>query len=142
VNGITTFRSGGALTPTSSVSPNTGNRVTQHPDRIKDGNLPSDQRSRSHWFDTSAFVDPPFGRYGDSGPGVLYGPGVQNWDLSLFKNTKVRERWNVQFRWEMFNAFNHANLSNPSVSTADRNFGRITAAAAGRQIQAGLKLLF
>lgn len=142
VNGITTFRSGGALRVTSPVSNNLGNRAGNRPDRIGNGNLPSDQRNVERWFDTSAFRDPVFGRYGNTGEGVIRGPGLVNWDLSLFKNTRIAESMNLQFRFEMFNAFNHVNLNNPSLDTGDPRFGRITGASTGREIQLGLKLIF
>jgi len=48
----------------------------------------------------------------------------------------------LQFRWEMFNAFNNVNLNNPSLSTGDARFARISGAATAREMQAGLKLLF
>ena len=142
VNGITTLRSGAALSLSSPVSNNRGNRAQNRPDRIKDGNLPPDQRRVERWFDTTAFKDPLFGAYGTSGEGVIRGPGSVNWDLSLFKNTRVTERTTLQFRWEMFNAFNNVNLNDPSVNTGDSRFGRVTGAATAREMQFGLKLLF
>ena len=67
---------------------------------------------------------------------------MANWDLSVFKNTRIREHLNVQFRAEAFNAFNHVNFSNPVANVNDPNFGRITTAAPGRILQLGMKLLF
>ncbi|MCS6805007.1 MAG: TonB-dependent receptor [Acidobacteriota bacterium] len=40
----------------------------------------------------------------------LHGPGFQRWDLSLVKKTRITENWNVEFRAEFLNAFNHANF--------------------------------
>jgi hypothetical protein len=142
LNGITTFRTGGALGLSSGVSNNLGNRAGNRPDRVKNGNLPTDQRTRDHWFDTAAFVDPITGRYGNSGEGILRGPGLVNWDMSLFKNNRITERMNLQFRWELFNAFNRVNLYDPSTCTCDSRFGAISGAQAGREMQLGLKLLF
>jgi hypothetical protein len=48
----------------------------------------------------------------------------------------------IQFRWEMFNAFNQVNLMNPQLSTGDARFGRINGAMTAREMQAGLKLIF
>jgi hypothetical protein len=142
VNGITTFRSGAALSLSSPVSNNRGNRAGNRPDRLGDGNLPSGERTVERWFDTTAFRDPVPGTYGNSGEGILRGPALANWDLSLFKNVPITEGVRVQFRWEMFNAFNHVNYQNPSVNSGDARFGRISSALTARQMQLGLKLLF
>jgi hypothetical protein len=142
VNGITTFRSGQALSLSSPVSNNRGNRAGNRPDRIGNGNLPVDQRRVERWFDTSAFRDPVLGTYGNAGDGILRGPGLVNWDVSVFKNFRVREGTTLQLRWEMFNSFNNVNLNNPSVNTGDARFARISGAATAREMQAGLKLRF
>jgi hypothetical protein len=142
VNGITTFRSGAALSLTSPVSNNRGNRAGNRPDRIADGNLPVDERRVERWFDTSAFRDPILGTYGNSGDGVIRGPGLVNWDLSIFKNFPFDEQRRLQFRWEMFNAFNNVNYGNPSTNTGDARFGRISSAMPARQMQVALKFLF
>jgi len=60
------------------------------------------------------------------------------------KNTRFRERYNLQFRAEFFNVFNHANFNQPSRSanaTAPR-FGQINSAGRPREMQFGLKLKF
>lgn len=142
VNGITTFRSGVALSLTSPVSNNRGNRAGNRPDRIANGNLPTAERSVERWFDTRAFKDPILGTYGNSGEGIIRGPGLVNFDLSVFKNFRLRETTTIQFRWEMFNALNHVNLNNPSTNTGDARFGRISSALTAREVQAGLKLIF
>lgn len=142
VNGIASLRSGAALSTSSPVSNGLGNRAGNRPDRIADGNLPVSERRVERWFDTAAFKDPPFGRYGNAGEGILRGPGAVNWDVSVFKNFRVVEDKQLQFRWELFNAFNNVNLNNPSTNTGDPRFGRITGAATAREMQFGLKFLF
>jgi hypothetical protein len=142
VNGITSFRSGAALSLTSPVSNNRGNRAGNRPDRIGDGNLPTGERNVERWFDMTAFKDPVLGTYGNSGDGIIRGPGLANWDVSVFKNFRFREAMTLQFRWEMFNAFNQVNLMNPATSTSDPRFGRISSAMTAREMQAGLKLIF
>ena len=83
--------------------------------------------------------------YGDSGVGILLGPGQFNFDASLIKNTRIREKQNVQFRAEFFNLFNHPQFSNPTnlaVSTAAA-FGQITSTSVSpRVIQLALKYSF
>jgi hypothetical protein len=61
------------------------------------------------FINTSCFAPAPKGSVGlDSGYNRLRGPGLQNWDMSLFKNVSIKERARVQLRLEAFNAFNHA----------------------------------
>jgi hypothetical protein len=83
--------------------------------------------------------------YGNSGVGILLGPGNFNFDTSLIKNTRIRERHIVQFRAEFFNFFNHAQFSNPTnlaVSTPG-TFGQITTTSVGpRVVQFALKYNF
>jgi hypothetical protein len=142
VAGITTFSTGQALTPSVSGDiPGTGvNSV--HPNRIADGVLPHGERGPSRWFDTSAFTIPATGTYGNAGVGILHAPGINNWDLTLMKNTRIGERRNVQFRAEFFNAWNHPQFLLPNVNLSSPAFGTITAAKDGRQVQLGLKLYY
>jgi hypothetical protein len=142
VNGITSLRSGIGMDITSNVSNNLGNRAGNRADRIADGNLPVDERTVERWFDTNAFKDPPVGRYGSAGQGIIRGPGSVNWDLSLFKNFRLAESKTLEFRWEMFNTFNNVNYNTPANNTSDSRFGRITGAATAREMQFGLKFLF
>lgn len=96
------------------------------------------------WFDTACFADPtdPY-VFGNAGTGVLRGPGVVNFDLSVFKIFKVRERFRTEFRAEFFNAFNNPHFANPNTQRANANYGRITSTIlTPREIQLGLKLAF
>ena len=89
---------------------------------------------------------------GNMGRNLLVGPGFENLDMALYKNTRIRERLTAQFRADTFNLFNHPNFAQPNrvVSTAAGNsFGQITATRAplgdsgsARQIQLALKLIF
>ena len=111
-----------------------------------------DNPSAAKWFNTDAFINPAnftFGNIGRVLPDVR-GPGTFNWDLSFIKNTRITERFNLQFRAEMFNFMNNVNLGIPNGSFSagpnGRNqsgtFGTITSARDARNIQLGLKLLF
>ena len=96
------------------------------------------------------FGTPCLGCDGNLGRNTFEGPGIFNTDESLFKNMKMTERFNVQFRFEVFNAFNHANFKLPSSATganfANRitsgNFGQSAGEITPRLIQFGLKLLW
>jgi hypothetical protein len=65
------------------------------------------------WINPAAFANPAFGTYGNFTRNSIFGPGLEDVDLSLFKNTPITERINTQFRVEMFNLFNRLNLANP-----------------------------
>ncbi len=94
------------------------------------------------WFNTTAFAFPPPGTFGNAGRNILDGPGFQNVNASLLKNTRITERVNLQFRAEAFNLFNHPNFNLPDNFLGSPTFGRITSARDPRHIQFGLKLLF
>ena len=66
------------------------------------------------WINPAAFVDPAPGTFGTSPRNGYYGPGYASVDFSVVKNTKITERVSTQFRIEMFNLFNRANLAPPS----------------------------
>ena len=115
----------------------------------------SDLRTVNLWFNPNCFNQQAFGTLGNFSREGLYGPGLVNADIGFLKSTKIRENLNLQFRAEVFNIFNHTNLSYPAAAvfsgtpsataTLGRNAtaGQITTyAAPSREIQFGLKLLF
>ncbi len=62
---------------------------------------------------------------GNAGRNLFHGPGINNTDLSFYKNTQFTEKLKLQLRADLFNAFNHAQFSNPSGNVASANFGRV-----------------
>jgi hypothetical protein len=109
--------------------------------------------SAKRYFNLSAFCTPPtIGNgtdFGDSGVGIVMGPGQANTDLSLTKLFRIRERQTIQFRSEFFNAFNHPQFAlplgnfNQSLITSNANFGLITATSVNpRLIQFALRYQF
>ena len=102
----------------------------------------------AQFFNPAAFSAPVNGTVGNLGRDTLTGPGLAEWDLSLLKATQISERTRLQFRAEFFNVLNHTNLQTPnpvvysSATVPSPTAGVITAAAASRQLQLGLKLLF
>jgi len=100
------------------------------------------QRSPDRWFDTTAFVVPPFGSFGNAGRNILTGPGYQNVNVSVIKTTGLSERARLQFRAEAFNLLNRVNLDLPDIFLGSPTFGKIQSAQSPRRIQLGLKLLF
>ncbi len=139
VSGITRVQTGGYLTPTGS---STG--ITRRSQYLGgDVALPSDQRSVDHWFNTAAFSNAPTTEFGNAGVGVIQGPGWQNWDLSLRKVFRLRERWSLRFQADAFNFMNHANFGNPNVSTSGGgNYGTISSSQPARNIQFGARVTF
>ena len=69
-------------------------------------------------------------------------PGAWNLDLGLFKNFNVSEGVNLQYRWEMFNAMNHANLTNPVGRIISGTAGEINTLTGPRIMQMGLRIEF
>ena len=73
----------------------------------------------------------------------IRGDGIDNWDISVFKNTQITEGLRLQFRTEFINAFNHAQYSPPNTTPTSTAFGAVTGESQwSRTIQFGLKLIF
>ncbi len=106
------------------------------------GNPELSNRTTDQWFNTAAFAFSSPGTFGNAGRNILEGPGYQNVNMSILKNTRFNERVNLQFRAEAFNLFNHPNFNLPDNFLGSPTFGRITSARDPRHIQFGLKLLF
>lgn len=144
INGIGTLRSGLPFTPELGFS--SANTGDNRPNRIGNGNLPTDQRTIADWFDKTAFVAAPFYLFGNAGRDILDGPGAVNFDMSAFKNIpvpKFGEGGGVQFRAEFFNAFNHPQFGTPNNRVDLAQGGTITSLSNNmRIVQFGLKVLF
>jgi len=93
-------------------------------------------------FDPAPFSPETIGIAGTSNRRFFHGPGLNNWDLALHKNTRIGERMAMEFRAELFNVFNHAQFTNPSGDINGSNFGQITNARDPRIGQMALKLSF
>ena len=97
---------------------------------------------------SSAFVNLPAGalRFGSEGRNTIIGPGLAQTDLGISKNTRFGkdERFNIQFRFEAFNFWNHPNFLQPNVvvNVVSPRFGSITSASRARELQFGMKLEF
>jgi hypothetical protein len=112
------------------------------------GNPNNGPRTPQEWFNVKAFqqLQPdPLGRFqvfGDEGRNVVEGPGYFNWDFSAFKNIRVTESKEFQFRGELFNLLNHTNFRLPISDISSPNFGQIQQDVGPRVIQVALKFLF
>jgi hypothetical protein len=79
---------------------------------------------------------------GNSNRSFFHGPGLNNWDMTLRKTTRISERASLEFRAEFFNMFNHAQFNNPVSDFASPQFGQVTTARDPRIGQMALKLYF
>jgi Carboxypeptidase regulatory-like domain/TonB-dependent Receptor Plug Domain len=157
INGITAFQSGPPIQintqgDNANIGTGAGSGNNQRPNLIGDpyGGIDTGANIKNRgvnagtfYFNRAAFALPPQFRLGNLGKNTLYGPGFQNWDFSVFKNTSISERVNMQFRAEFFNFFNHANFNVPGLILNTPTFGVINSTVnSGRVIQFGLKVLF
>jgi hypothetical protein len=150
MNGILTLLSGFPVTPLVGTN-QSGDGNLRNPDRPNlnpnfQGNpLP---HTVDQWFNPAAYSLPTLGTYGNAARGSINGPGMSDFDFSLFKSTPIRENKSLQFRAEFFNIANIVNFGVPATSifsgsTISSSAGRITSTTTtSRQIQFGLKLLF
>jgi hypothetical protein len=143
-SGITQIQDGSALS--AGMNANTLNTdYGQRPDRVGSGF--ASNPSANLWFDPTAFKVPAAYAFGSSGTGILHGPGFWVADFALDKSvyfkSKLNERTRVVFRWQLFNAFNHQNLSNPNTTIDSATAGVITnIQQSPRRMQLGLHLYF
>ena len=147
VTGITNVSSGFPFHPNTAIDYSRRLLILpRRPNRVCDGNLPTNQRTVERWFDTSCIEAPastllggPIDTLGNAGAHYLDGDGTINQDFGLYKNFTVREPMSLQFRAEFFNLFNHPNFGFPASTLEAATFGRVTSATDGRIIQFGLK---
>jgi hypothetical protein len=149
VSGIWTFQAGRPFGIAGGNGDNNSGALT-YGDRADLTGMPTtvQQGSKQQWlnqyFNTAAFTTNAPGTFGTSGRNILRGPRYDSIDLALLKNWTVRERYGLQFRWEMFNAFNHASFNTPVNDPSSANFGQITSVGPipARVMQGALKFSF
>jgi hypothetical protein len=161
VSGIVTFQSGfpfgisGGEGNNNSGSLQDGDRadiVAGQPFEVRQG-------GKANWlnqyFNPTAFTNNAVGTFGDSGKNMFQAPPFRTMDLAIVKNWRFVERYSLQFRWEMFNAFNTPSFGAPNATVPQggcatvqacqgTGFGQITSVGAvvPRVMQAGLKFAF
>ncbi len=154
VSGITSFTSGSPFTPSfgtvdgQDITGSTdGARITV----IGNPRLDKSQKTFDRVFNTDVFVRTPQGSFGNAGVGMLYGPGMNNWDFAITKRFPLfSEGRYVQFRTELFNAWNHTQFDGVDSSAqfdvngvqTDPKFGSYTSTLRPRNIQLSLRLVF
>lgn len=143
ISGISTFGKGLPLVitgPNNTRLPGVSARAMRFGDPV----LGANDRTLERYFDTSAFAPAPTFSIGTDSRTQprLRSPGIKTFDLSLSRSQPIRERANLQFRAEFFNAFNTPQFGVPNSSVTATNFGEITSASEARQIQMGLRFSF
>ena len=152
VNSIVTIQSGFPFTPQLSFNPSydgdSKNPVRPSWNPAFTG--PVILGGTTQWFNPQAFAVPAPGTFGDVGRDVLTGPGLATWDFSVLKDTHLSEKLDLQFRAEIFNMLNRANLDTPNLIVFTSAAGAPSPVAGtftqtsttSRQVQFGLKLLW
>jgi hypothetical protein len=105
----------------------------------------TDGRNGKPAFDTALFPEENIGQLGNAKRRIFYGPGIENFDLTLQKNVRLVESRSLEFRAEAFNAFNHTQFYGPASvdgQVEDPNFGHIVSAAPPRLVQLVAKFTF
>jgi hypothetical protein len=143
VTGIVSSKSGNPIAVSGNNIPSYGGNP--RPDVI--GNVHAAHRSVDEWFNTAAFGYAPYGTFGTASRYLSYmrAPDYNNVDLGIMKNWILPRETRIQFRAEMFNAFNHPQFYSPSgsysgcdpnaTSSCVSGFGKITSAFPSREVQ-------
>jgi hypothetical protein len=146
VNGIATFAQGQFQTlALGSDWVLVGSFSKSIPDIV--GDYKANRLLPDHYLNPAAFDFPKDAqgnrvrRVGNGGRNSIQQPGLNNWDLGVFKNIRITEQFNAQLRWETFNSWNHTQFGSANLTTTSPNFGRILSTRVGpRRMQLGLKL--
>jgi hypothetical protein len=150
---IGSWRSGTPFTVDSTFDfHNIGRTSVNRPDVVGDPN--AGPKTAERWFNTTAFVNPVRGVFGNAGRNIVLGDTLTSWDVSFLKNTGITERVKLQFRAEIFNLANHTNFGTPNRNYApvatgytagvsantNPDYGRVFGAGDPRVTQLALKL--
>ena len=147
VTGIATFAQGQFQTPTLGTDwLSIGSFTTSRPNLI--GDPTAGQDPRGQWVNPTAFDFPRDEQgtrirvQGDVGRNIIQQPGINNWDVGVFKNFTLSDRVRLQFRGETFNTFNHTQFGAAQMNISNPTFGRISSTRGPRRTQLGLRLTF
>ncbi|HEX4066921.1 MAG TPA: carboxypeptidase regulatory-like domain-containing protein [Acidobacteriaceae bacterium] len=140
LTGVYQVEKGLPFTPTLPTdNANAGN--TSWPNRVCNGNISNP--TIQAWFNTSCFVTPPQYVFGDMGRNVLWGPGVDNLDLSAHREIHLTERTDLELRFEAFNILNHPQFAQPGATVGTPTFGVVTSTSQNaRVLQLGARATF
>jgi hypothetical protein len=129
-----------AVTQTTNFNAFAGFGV-QRPNLVGDPELPSDQRTEAHWFNTSAFTIAPQFTIGTASRNPVRGPAYRDVDLAFIRRVPVMNQ-SIEVRAEVFNLFNTVYFGAPAVVAGAANFGTIISALDPRVMQFAVKYIF
>jgi len=135
---LTTVRSGSSFSPSltgSNLGPNSRPNVMQ-------ANYYPAHKTVQQWLNPNAFAPPNNGFYGNAPNGLLLGPGLVDFDMTLHKAFHIYESSVIEFRAEAFNVFNHPNFNNPNGQVGSSAFGTISSARDPRILELALRFGF
>lgn len=140
LSGITMFETGTPLNITLSYDNlGLGGGTTSRPNVVSGVSYP---QTVNQWFNPGSFTAPAPLQFGDAGRNSLYGPGRDNWNMSLFKAFQFSERARLEFRFESYNTFNHTQFNGVNTTFGNSNFGSVNSVYDPRVLQLGAKFLF
>jgi len=145
IAGITRFSTGLPVYVLGSFDQSlTGTSALDTPNFSGQLQLAGDPRNDGHlWMTRSGFSLPALGSFGTAPRRFFHGPGLDNWNIGIHKNTVIREHMTLQIRAEFFNAFNHAQFANPNALFSGTTWGRISSIQAPPRIgQVAAKIVF
>jgi len=128
----------------ASNNSGTGNNFSERPDAVGNPNLPSDQRTPLHFFDTTAFAQPLPGLFGDAGRNTIEGPGMVQFNMSAGKFMRFGKdnRGRLEFRWDAQNLFNTPSFTGLSTALGSSNYGRVSGARQMRTMNLQMRVNF
>ena len=130
VTGLVTLQSGVPIAVTQTTNFNAfGGFGVQRPNLVGNPTLPSDTRSPSQWFDTTAFAVAPQFTIGSASRNPVRGPGYKDVGLALMRRVGLGSSRSLELRAEFFNLLNTPPLGAPAGVLGAANFGTIITAA-------------
>ena len=144
LSGILTAHTGLPISINPAQNNTGGFGFNQRPNIVPGVSPVPQNQSINDWINPAAFSQPAPFTFGDSARFLsnLRAPGFVNWDMGLQKWWNITETKRFQFRFELFNAFNHPNFFVPDSNLGDSNFGTITSAYPARSLQFAGKFYF
>ena len=135
------LHTGGPFNVIMGGNPANTSRGVIRPNLTGDPNLPSDERSVTSWFDTSAFSAPAAFTFGNAPRNAVEGPGRKLVDVNVQKHVEIGSR-TIEFRLDLFNALNTPQFNPPGRIFGTPAFGTITSTGPAREIQLGMRFTF
>lgn len=143
VSGVLVARTGTPVDITGNgLTANRPQGATNRPDVVGEPEILGGTGPTELWFDTSAFVEPAPGTFGNAGRNSVRGPGYVNYNMTVSRTFRLPRDTRLQVNASAFNLTNTTHFRNPSGSFTSGNFGRISSSFGERQIRFGARFSF